>query len=158
MVLKTLLPSLSGLVLRDKVVPFAGNQAKYGKGVRIRGFTEGMWEIQNTPGVESKHKVPSHSLSLSVAVSVSHFVPASLCLFLIFGLPVSLAVSVYLTHFLSLCHTLSQSARRCLCLSYSVSIFLPLSLFHSRCLTLSVSLLLPPCLFHSVYLPIIFVN
>ncbi|CAL8325971.1 unnamed protein product [Lota lota] len=41
-----------GLVVRDKVVPYVGNQAKYGNGVRIRGFTEGMWEIQNTPGVE----------------------------------------------------------------------------------------------------------
>ncbi|CAL8377846.1 unnamed protein product [Gadus morhua 'NCC'] len=52
-----------GLVLRDKVVPYAGNQAKYGKGVRIRGFTEGMWEIQNTPGVESKQKSPTKTSS-----------------------------------------------------------------------------------------------
>ncbi|KAJ3585614.1 hypothetical protein NHX12_014333, partial [Muraenolepis orangiensis] len=40
-----------GQVLRVKVVPYVDGQSRYGGGVRIRGFTEGMWEIQNTPGV-----------------------------------------------------------------------------------------------------------
>uniref|UniRef100_A0A8C5BRP9 PWWP domain-containing protein n=1 Tax=Gadus morhua TaxID=8049 RepID=A0A8C5BRP9_GADMO len=59
------------LSLSPSVVPYAGNQAKYGKGVRIRGFTEGMWEIQNTPGVESKQKVPSHSLPIFICLCLS---------------------------------------------------------------------------------------
>uniref|UniRef100_A0A3Q1G354 Hepatoma-derived growth factor-related protein 2-like n=1 Tax=Acanthochromis polyacanthus TaxID=80966 RepID=A0A3Q1G354_9TELE len=34
----------------ENVVPYIGNKMKYGSGVRIKGFAEGMWEIQNTPG------------------------------------------------------------------------------------------------------------
>uniref|UniRef100_A0A665U3Y7 PWWP domain-containing protein n=1 Tax=Echeneis naucrates TaxID=173247 RepID=A0A665U3Y7_ECHNA len=41
----------------ENIVPYVGNKMKYGSGVRIKGFTEGMWEIQNTPGVGSKLKV-----------------------------------------------------------------------------------------------------
>uniref|UniRef100_A0A8D3B453 PWWP domain-containing protein n=1 Tax=Scophthalmus maximus TaxID=52904 RepID=A0A8D3B453_SCOMX len=41
----------------ENVVPYFGNKMKYGSGVRIKGFSEGMWEIQNTPGVGSKGKV-----------------------------------------------------------------------------------------------------
>uniref|UniRef100_A0A8D0AI25 PWWP domain-containing protein n=1 Tax=Sander lucioperca TaxID=283035 RepID=A0A8D0AI25_SANLU len=41
----------------ENVVPYVGNKTKYGSGVRIKGFTEGMWEIQNSPGVGSKLKV-----------------------------------------------------------------------------------------------------
>uniref|UniRef100_A0A3Q3FG19 PWWP domain-containing protein n=1 Tax=Kryptolebias marmoratus TaxID=37003 RepID=A0A3Q3FG19_KRYMA len=44
---------------RHNIVPYAGNKMKYGSGVRIRGFAEGMWEIQNTPGMDSKLKVRS---------------------------------------------------------------------------------------------------
>lgn len=39
------------------VVSYVGNKLKYGSGVRIKGFAEGMWEIQNTPGIGSKLKV-----------------------------------------------------------------------------------------------------
>uniref|UniRef100_A0A3B4X7A5 PWWP domain-containing protein n=1 Tax=Seriola lalandi dorsalis TaxID=1841481 RepID=A0A3B4X7A5_SERLL len=35
----------------ENIVPYVGNKMKYGSGVRIKGFTEGMWEIQNSPGV-----------------------------------------------------------------------------------------------------------
>uniref|UniRef100_A0AAQ4RN71 PWWP domain-containing protein n=1 Tax=Gasterosteus aculeatus aculeatus TaxID=481459 RepID=A0AAQ4RN71_GASAC len=40
-------------VLLKNIVPFVGNKMKYGCGVRSKGFSEGMWEIQNTPGVEA---------------------------------------------------------------------------------------------------------
>uniref|UniRef100_A0A3B3CRK0 PWWP domain-containing protein n=1 Tax=Oryzias melastigma TaxID=30732 RepID=A0A3B3CRK0_ORYME len=40
------------------IVPYLGNKMKYGSGVRIRGFVEGMWEIQNTPGIGTKLKPP----------------------------------------------------------------------------------------------------
>uniref|UniRef100_A0AAQ4QHF6 PWWP domain-containing protein n=1 Tax=Gasterosteus aculeatus aculeatus TaxID=481459 RepID=A0AAQ4QHF6_GASAC len=43
-------------VLLKNIVPFVGNKMKYGCGVRSKGFSEGMWEIQNTPGVGSKPK------------------------------------------------------------------------------------------------------
>lgn len=46
-----------GQVLLKNIVPFVGNKMKYGCGVRSKGFSEGMWEIQNTPGVGSKPKV-----------------------------------------------------------------------------------------------------
>uniref|UniRef100_A0A8C3A0D0 PWWP domain-containing protein n=1 Tax=Cyclopterus lumpus TaxID=8103 RepID=A0A8C3A0D0_CYCLU len=46
-----------GLVLPENIVPFVGNKMKYGSGVRIKGFSEGMWEIQNTPRVGSKARV-----------------------------------------------------------------------------------------------------
>uniref|UniRef100_A0A671UIS4 PWWP domain-containing protein n=1 Tax=Sparus aurata TaxID=8175 RepID=A0A671UIS4_SPAAU len=41
----------------ENIVPYFGNKMKYGSGVRIKGFAEGMWEIQNTPGVGSKLRV-----------------------------------------------------------------------------------------------------
>uniref|UniRef100_A0A3Q2C6T8 PWWP domain-containing protein n=1 Tax=Cyprinodon variegatus TaxID=28743 RepID=A0A3Q2C6T8_CYPVA len=46
-----------GCVTPENVVPYIGNKLKYGSGVRIKGFAEGMWEIQNTPGIGSKLKV-----------------------------------------------------------------------------------------------------
>uniref|UniRef100_A0A3Q2PI45 Trichohyalin-like n=1 Tax=Fundulus heteroclitus TaxID=8078 RepID=A0A3Q2PI45_FUNHE len=46
------------------VVPYVGNKLKYGGGVRIKGFAEGMWEIQNTPGIGSKLKVGRSVLGL----------------------------------------------------------------------------------------------
>ncbi|KAI3376414.1 hypothetical protein L3Q82_016429 [Scortum barcoo] len=52
-----------GHLLPENIVPFVGNKMKYGSGVRIKGFAEGMWEIQNTPGVGSKVKVGLTSLS-----------------------------------------------------------------------------------------------
>lgn len=55
-------PPLRGHLLPENIVPYVGNKMKYGSGVRIKGFSEGMWEIQNTPGVGSKLKV---SVSLS---------------------------------------------------------------------------------------------
>uniref|UniRef100_G3N5A5 PWWP domain-containing protein n=1 Tax=Gasterosteus aculeatus TaxID=69293 RepID=G3N5A5_GASAC len=48
-----------GQVLLKNIVPFVGNKMKYGCGVRSKGFSEGMWEIQNTPGVGSKPKPPA---------------------------------------------------------------------------------------------------
>ncbi|KAM4564257.1 hepatoma-derived growth factor-related protein 3-like [Fundulus diaphanus] len=48
-----------GCVAPENVVPYVGNKLKYGGGVRIKGFAEGMWEIQNTPGIGSKLKVPA---------------------------------------------------------------------------------------------------
>uniref|UniRef100_A0A672F578 PWWP domain-containing protein n=1 Tax=Salarias fasciatus TaxID=181472 RepID=A0A672F578_SALFA len=52
-----------GTLPPENVVPYVGNRLKYGSGVRIKGFAEGMWEIQNTPGVGSKLKVrPVRSL------------------------------------------------------------------------------------------------
>uniref|UniRef100_A0A3P8ZLY5 PWWP domain-containing protein n=1 Tax=Esox lucius TaxID=8010 RepID=A0A3P8ZLY5_ESOLU len=39
----------------ENIVPFVGNKGRYGKGVRIRGFTEGMWEVENTPRVAVPH-------------------------------------------------------------------------------------------------------
>ncbi|KAG7255971.1 hypothetical protein CRUP_019201, partial [Coryphaenoides rupestris] len=45
-----------GMVLRAHVVPYAGNQARYGGPVRMRGFAQGLWEIQHTPGVGRRHK------------------------------------------------------------------------------------------------------
>uniref|UniRef100_A0A3P8V5W7 PWWP domain-containing protein n=1 Tax=Cynoglossus semilaevis TaxID=244447 RepID=A0A3P8V5W7_CYNSE len=38
-----------GYIPPDNVVPFFGNKLRYGNGVRLKGFEEGMWEIQNTP-------------------------------------------------------------------------------------------------------------
>uniref|UniRef100_A0A3B4A858 PWWP domain-containing protein n=1 Tax=Periophthalmus magnuspinnatus TaxID=409849 RepID=A0A3B4A858_9GOBI len=46
-----------GSVPLENVVPYVGNKTKYGSGVRIKGFAEGMWEIQNTPGVCSRQQV-----------------------------------------------------------------------------------------------------
>ncbi|XP_061619766.1 trichohyalin-like isoform X2 [Phyllopteryx taeniolatus] len=43
------------------IVPFAGNKMRYGSGVRFKGFTEGMWEIQNTPGVGKKSQCAAKS-------------------------------------------------------------------------------------------------
>lgn len=48
---------LRGHLPPENIVPYVGNKMKYGSGVRIKGFTEGMWEIQNTPRVGSKLKV-----------------------------------------------------------------------------------------------------
>lgn len=39
------------------IVPYIGNKLKYGGGTFFKGFAEGMWEIQNTPGVGSKLRV-----------------------------------------------------------------------------------------------------
>ena len=51
-------PFLRGHLPAEKIVPYVGNKMKYGNsGVRVKGFYEGMWEIQNTPGVGSKLKV-----------------------------------------------------------------------------------------------------
>uniref|UniRef100_H3C7M5 PWWP domain-containing protein n=1 Tax=Tetraodon nigroviridis TaxID=99883 RepID=H3C7M5_TETNG len=33
------------------IVPYTGNKLKYGGGTFFKGFAEGMWEIQNSPGV-----------------------------------------------------------------------------------------------------------
>uniref|UniRef100_A0A3Q3WZM9 PWWP domain-containing protein n=1 Tax=Mola mola TaxID=94237 RepID=A0A3Q3WZM9_MOLML len=45
-------PFLRGHLPAENIVPYVGNKMKYGNsGVRIKGFYEGMWEIQNTPGV-----------------------------------------------------------------------------------------------------------
>lgn len=41
----------------SNIVPYSGNKLKYGGGTFFKGFAEGMWEIQNTPGVGSKLKV-----------------------------------------------------------------------------------------------------
>ncbi|XP_054656193.1 axoneme-associated protein mst101(2) isoform X2 [Dunckerocampus dactyliophorus] len=49
-----------GHLLPENIVPYSGNKMKYGSGVRIKGFSEGMWEIQNTPGVGSKSKVAAN--------------------------------------------------------------------------------------------------
>uniref|UniRef100_A0A3B3H3M6 PWWP domain-containing protein n=1 Tax=Oryzias latipes TaxID=8090 RepID=A0A3B3H3M6_ORYLA len=43
-----------GNIPPQNIVPYSGNKMKYGSGVRIRGFMEGMWEIQNTPGIGTK--------------------------------------------------------------------------------------------------------
>lgn len=48
---------LRGHLPPENIVPYFGNKMKYGSGVRIKGFAEGMWEIQNTPGVGSKLRV-----------------------------------------------------------------------------------------------------
>uniref|UniRef100_A0A3B5MC53 PWWP domain-containing protein n=1 Tax=Xiphophorus couchianus TaxID=32473 RepID=A0A3B5MC53_9TELE len=50
----------------SNVAPYVGNKLKYGSGVRIKGFAEGMWEIQNTPGLGSKLKVSSNWLLLKM--------------------------------------------------------------------------------------------
>lgn len=51
-------PFVRGHLPAENIVPYVGNKMKYGNsGVRIKGFYEGMWEIQNTPGVGSKLKV-----------------------------------------------------------------------------------------------------
>ena len=56
---------LSGFVPVENVVPYAGNKQRYGSsGMRVRGFTEGMWEIENKPGHGSKPRVRK-SVSLS---------------------------------------------------------------------------------------------
>ncbi|KAM8882335.1 uncharacterized protein psip1b isoform 2-T3 [Synchiropus picturatus] len=47
-----------GNVPLENVVPYNGNKTKYGSGVRIKGFSEGMWEIQNNPGICGKLKIP----------------------------------------------------------------------------------------------------
>ncbi|XP_061816510.2 uncharacterized protein [Nerophis lumbriciformis] len=52
-----------GHIPQENIVPFSGNKLKYGSGVRIKGFTEGMWEIQNTPGVGSKSKITAKTVS-----------------------------------------------------------------------------------------------
>ncbi|XP_061768988.1 trichohyalin-like isoform X2 [Nerophis ophidion] len=52
-----------GHIPQENIVPFSGNKLKYGSGVRIKGFTEGMWEIQNTPGVGSKSKITAKAMS-----------------------------------------------------------------------------------------------
>ncbi|KAI4797262.1 hypothetical protein KUCAC02_025217 [Chaenocephalus aceratus] len=46
-----------GTIPPENIVPYVGNELKFGSGVRIKGFAEGMWEIQNTPVVGSKLKV-----------------------------------------------------------------------------------------------------
>ncbi|KAK5889737.1 hypothetical protein CesoFtcFv8_015711 [Champsocephalus esox] len=46
-----------GTIPPENIVPYVGNELKFGSGVRIEGFAEGMWEIQNTPVVGSKLKV-----------------------------------------------------------------------------------------------------
>uniref|UniRef100_A0A672ZBT8 PWWP domain-containing protein n=1 Tax=Sphaeramia orbicularis TaxID=375764 RepID=A0A672ZBT8_9TELE len=51
-----------GSLVPENVVPYVGNKMKYGTGVRIKGFSEGMWEIQNTPGIGSKLKVSVYSM------------------------------------------------------------------------------------------------
>ncbi|XP_051921274.1 hepatoma-derived growth factor-related protein 2-like isoform X2 [Hippocampus zosterae] len=43
-----------GYLTPARIVPFSGNKLKYGSGVRLKGFSEGMWEIQNTPGIGKK--------------------------------------------------------------------------------------------------------
>ncbi|XP_037116601.1 enolase-phosphatase E1-like isoform X6 [Syngnathus acus] len=43
-----------GHLLPENLIPFSGNKLKYGTGVRLKGFSEGMWEIQNTPGIGKK--------------------------------------------------------------------------------------------------------
>ena len=74
----------------ENIVTYVGNKGRYGKGVRIRGFTEGMWEIENTPRVCSKQKVrrththslfhtQTHSLSLSQTRTHMH-THSTLCL------------------------------------------------------------------------------
>ncbi|KAJ4945238.1 hypothetical protein JOQ06_013773, partial [Pogonophryne albipinna] len=45
-----------GTIPPENIVPYVGNKLKFGSGVRIKGFTEGMWEIQNTAVVGSKLK------------------------------------------------------------------------------------------------------
>ncbi|KAM6909406.1 hepatoma-derived growth factor-related protein 3-like [Xenentodon cancila] len=56
-----------GLLPPENIVPYIGNKMKYGSGVRIRGFSEGMWEIQNTPGIGSKLKLPGKTSSNATA-------------------------------------------------------------------------------------------
>uniref|UniRef100_A0A3Q3EU21 PWWP domain-containing protein n=1 Tax=Labrus bergylta TaxID=56723 RepID=A0A3Q3EU21_9LABR len=58
----------TGTLPPENVVPYVGNKMKYGSGVRIKGFSEGMWEIQNTPGVGSKLKVSVSSNASCVFV------------------------------------------------------------------------------------------
>ncbi|XP_014891989.1 hepatoma-derived growth factor-related protein 3-like [Poecilia latipinna] len=55
-----------GSVTPENVAPYVGNKLKYGSGVRIKGFAEGMWEIQNMPGLGSKLKVSSNSFLLKM--------------------------------------------------------------------------------------------
>ncbi|KAI9527221.1 hypothetical protein NQZ68_032802 [Dissostichus eleginoides] len=54
-----------GTIPPENIVPYVGSKLKFGSGVRIKGFTEGMWEIQNTPAVGSKLKTPVHNQLLS---------------------------------------------------------------------------------------------
>ncbi|KAK1889979.1 Hepatoma-derived growth factor [Dissostichus eleginoides] len=54
--------SLRGTIPPENIVPYIGNKLKFGSGVRIKGFTEGMKEIQNTPAVGSKLKDTQSSL------------------------------------------------------------------------------------------------
>lgn len=61
-------PYLRGNLPPENIVPYVGNKMKYGSGVRIKGFTEGMWEIQNTPGVCSKLKVSAIISVVTVSV------------------------------------------------------------------------------------------
>lgn len=69
---QTMSPPSRGHLPPQNIVPFVGNKVKYGNsGVRIKGFTEGMWEIQNTPGVGSKPRV-SGSISKENIFIVAH--------------------------------------------------------------------------------------
>uniref|UniRef100_A0A8C5DHH7 PWWP domain-containing protein n=1 Tax=Gouania willdenowi TaxID=441366 RepID=A0A8C5DHH7_GOUWI len=47
------------IVPPENVVPYVGNKQKYGSGVRLKGFAEGMWEIQNTPH-QGRPRPPGH--------------------------------------------------------------------------------------------------
>ncbi|XP_034713193.1 lens epithelium-derived growth factor-like [Etheostoma cragini] len=60
----------------ENVVPYVGNKLKYGSGVRIKGFTEGMWEIQNTPGVGSKVKIPAQTAAKTKPAKPTKATPA----------------------------------------------------------------------------------
>ncbi|XP_077598188.1 uncharacterized protein LOC144213548 [Stigmatopora nigra] len=50
-----------GQIAPEQMVPFAGNKLKYGNSMRLKGFSEGMWEIQNTPGVGKRSKFAAKS-------------------------------------------------------------------------------------------------
>ncbi|KAK7910037.1 hypothetical protein WMY93_014721 [Mugilogobius chulae] len=62
-----------GSVPIENVVPYLGNKTKYGSGVRIKGFAEGMWEIQNTPGVGSRQQTPKSKMQTPSKSPVSKF-------------------------------------------------------------------------------------
>ncbi|KAG7497141.1 histone H2A-like [Solea senegalensis] len=48
--------SKKGNLPPESAIPYVGNKMNYSSGVRIKGFTERMWEIQNMLGVGSKLK------------------------------------------------------------------------------------------------------
>ncbi|XP_077444276.1 uncharacterized protein psip1b isoform X2 [Stigmatopora argus] len=50
-----------GQIAPEHMVPFAGNKLKYGNSTRLKGFSEGMWEIQNSPGVGKRSKFAAKS-------------------------------------------------------------------------------------------------